>query len=61
VGKTTFLAHLLKARLDGGSLCGRKVTPGRALYVSEEPKKVWIKRRDAPGLTDSVHVLIKPF
>jgi AAA domain len=61
VGKTTFLAHLLKAACHGGEHCGQKVEPRKVLLVSEEHESRWAKRRDALGLTDNVYVRARPF
>jgi hypothetical protein len=60
-GKTTLLAHLLKAMEEGGEFCGRSVGKGQVLYVTEESENRWARRRDALGLVDNVHFLIRPF
>jgi len=60
-GKTTLLAHLLKAFEDGGEFCGRAVQPSRVLYVSEESEDRWARRRDQLMLTDNISFLLRPF
>jgi hypothetical protein len=61
IGKTTWLTYLLQALQLGGSFCGRAVRAGRTLYVTEESKSVWSKRRDALGLTDATELVVRPF
>ena len=53
-GKTTLLAHLLKAMESGGEVAC-PVVGGRALVVSEEGVTLWAKRRDLSDPTDPVH------
>jgi hypothetical protein len=60
-GKTTLLAHLLKALEAGGDFCGHSVVPGRVLYVTEESQKRWAKRRDRLGLKDHIEFQVRPF
>lgn len=60
-GKTTLIAHLLKALETGGLFCGQMVRPTRVLYATEEPESVWARRRDAIGFGDHVHFQIRPF
>ena len=60
-GKTTFLAHLLRAFQSGGSFCGQCVRPARVLYVTEEGEPRWAARRQALGLGDHVSFLVRPF
>jgi predicted ATP-dependent serine protease len=60
-GKTTLLTHLLKAHEAGGTFCGRALTPGSAVVVTEESPDEWAQRRNALGLTDAVRVLPRPF
>jgi hypothetical protein len=61
-GKTTLLAHLLRA-LDGGAteFCGQPVRRARALVVSEEGEELWATRRDEVGIGDHVSLICKPF
>jgi hypothetical protein len=59
-GKTTFLAHLLRALQDGDDFIGRPTEKCRTIYVTEESPALWLERRDAIGLTDSLHVLCRP-
>jgi hypothetical protein len=60
-GKTTLLAHLLRAFGDGGHFCGTEVRPARVLYVTEEHESLWAGRRDAVTFGDWVEFLIRPF
>jgi hypothetical protein len=60
-GKTTLLAHLLKALETGGTFCGQEVVASTVLYVSEERAGRWAARRDDIGIGDHVHFLIRPF
>src|SRR5215471_676043 len=60
-GKTTLLAHLLRALESGGDFCGRRAVPCRVLYVAEESESRWAQRRDAVGIADHVEFLIRPF
>jgi hypothetical protein len=63
-GKTTLVAHLLRA-LDpsgpGGTFAGGTVQPGRVLVVTEEGSQLWATRRDKLGLQDHVDVICRPF
>jgi hypothetical protein len=60
-GKTTFLAHVLKALGGDAPFVGLSVVPSRALVVSEEPAHLWTKRRDELGLKNHVEILCRPF
>jgi hypothetical protein len=60
-GKTTLLAHLLKALETGGSFCGLATMPSQVLYITEEHEGLWAERRDLVGIRDHVHFLIRPF
>lgn len=60
-GKTTLLAHLLRAFEQGGDFCGLRVAPSRVLYVTEESEHRWAGRRDALGLKDHLSFLVRPF
>jgi hypothetical protein len=60
-GKTTLLAHLLRAMGTGGPFLGLDLTPSKVLYVTEESEPRWAARRDALGLGDHVHFLVRPF
>ncbi|MGQ9556245.1 MAG: AAA family ATPase [Anaerolineae bacterium] len=60
-GKSTVIAHLLKAMAEGGEFCGAQVKRAMALVVSEEPASKWAARRDELGLNDNVHLLCRPF
>jgi hypothetical protein len=60
-GKTTLLAHLLRALEGDGDFCGQSVLASRVLYVSEEHESKWAERRDELGLKDHVHFILRPF
>jgi AAA domain len=60
-GKTTLLAHLLRALAAGGSFAGRSLMPGRAVVVTEEGTDVWRQRRDQLGISDRVELISRPF
>lgn len=60
-GKTTLLAHLLKAMESGGDFCGRETATGRILFVSEESEHRWAKRRDTLSLADNTSFIVRPF
>jgi hypothetical protein len=60
-GKTTLLAHLLKALESDGFFCGLRVRKGRVLYVTEEHESVWAERRDLLGLKDHIRFVLQPF
>ena len=59
-GKSTWLGFLLKALQHGHSFIGRKTQRCRALIVSEESEGLWIRRREALGLTDAVSLMCRP-
>lgn len=60
-GKSTLLAHLLRALGQGGDFLGLAVAPSKVLYVTEEPEDLWAERRDDLGITDDAHFQVKPF
>jgi hypothetical protein len=60
-GKTTLLAHLLRAFSTGGEFCGRQLSPARVLFVTEESENRWARRRDQLHLEDHLSFLIRPF
>jgi hypothetical protein len=60
-GKTTALAHFIKAKERGGILFGQAVRAGGVLLISEEPAHLWISRRDEMQLGDHVLTLLRPF
>jgi hypothetical protein len=60
-GKTTLLAHLLKALEHGGEFCGLACKPARVLYVSEESEGRWAARGLALGRPGNVAFLLRPF
>ncbi|QJW98615.1 AAA family ATPase [Frigoriglobus tundricola] len=61
VGKTTLLAHLLKACGQGGTFLGKPLKASKVLYISEEGERHWVRRRDALGLTNKVGFYVQPF
>jgi hypothetical protein len=60
-GKTTLLAHLLKATGTGASLAGLPVIKGNVLVIAEESARLWAGRRDKLGIGDNVLFDIRPF
>lgn len=52
-GKTTLLAHVVKAMEQGGHLVG-PIAKGRVLIVTEESRMLWNERRKKLGLGDHV-------
>lgn len=60
-GKTTFLAHLLRALAKGLSLGGLATTACRVLVITEESESIWKRRRDDLGLGDHVEIISRPF
>jgi hypothetical protein len=61
VGKTTLLAHLLRALEADGEFCGKRVSASKILYVSEEGEDGWARRRDELGLKDHIDFIVNPF
>ena len=60
-GKTTLLAHLLRAFEGEGLFCGLAVKGSRVLYISEEDESTWAERRDELGLKDHLEFIPRPF
>lgn len=60
-GKTTLIACLLRSMEAGGIFCGRELSPGRVLMVTEESEGRWARRRDALGLKDHIEFMVCPF
>jgi AAA domain/Bifunctional DNA primase/polymerase, N-terminal/Primase C terminal 1 (PriCT-1) len=60
-GKTTLLAHLLRALSAGGEFLGQPIRPARVLYISEEGERHWVRRRDDLALGDHVGFYLQPF
>jgi hypothetical protein len=60
-GKTTVLAHLLRALGSGEDFFGLEVARSRALVVTEENESLWAQRRDALGLGDHLRFFVRPF
>lgn len=60
-GKTTLLAHMLKAMEVGGEFCGQPLDAAKVLYVTEESESRWADRRDVLQLRDHCEFLIRPF
>jgi hypothetical protein len=61
-GKSTWLAHLVKA-LDGtaSEFAGQLVNPVKVLVISEEAERHWITRRDALDIGAHVFIMSRPF
>jgi hypothetical protein len=59
-GKTTLLAHLLKAIEADGRFIGQVVKPCKVLVITEEHEDEWAERRDVLGLKDHIDVLVRP-
>src|SRR5580765_1543020 len=60
-GKTTLLSVLLARMKTGGDLAGSRVSPARAVIVSEESPDHWLRRAAGLGLTDHVGWFCRPF
>ncbi len=60
-GKTTLLAHLLRAFGEGGTFCGQEVTPARVVVVTEESQALWAGRRDKLGFGNWCEFVLRPF
>lgn len=60
-GKTTLVAALLKHMESGGELAGKKVFPGKALVVTEEPPELWMERGEELDWGDHVHFIFPLF
>jgi hypothetical protein len=60
-GKSTLLSVLLARLKSGGVLAGLPVRAGRAVVVSEEPRKVWWDRGLKLDLAGHVHWFCRPF
>lgn len=60
-GKTTLLAHLLKALGDAGAFLGKPIKASKVLYVSEEGELHWVRRRDSLGFGDHAGFYLQPF
>lgn len=51
-GKTTMAAHMTRARLDGGTWLGERVTPAAVVYLSEQTPTSLRSTFDRAGLLD---------
>jgi bifunctional DNA primase/polymerase-like protein/AAA domain-containing protein/primase-like protein len=60
-GKTTLLAHLLRALATDGEFLGQPIRASRVLYVSEEGEQHWVRRRDDLGFGDHAAFYLQPF
>ena len=60
-GKTTLLAHLMKAFESDGDFCSLPLKSSKVLYVTEEDQSTWAERRDELGIGDHVGVVCRPF
>lgn len=59
-GKSTLLAHLIKAMQTGGDIAG-PVLAAKVLVITEEGSGLWARRRDDVGFGDHAHFEIRPF
>jgi hypothetical protein len=60
-GKSTWLAHVLKALGKGTDFCGMGTRKARALVVTEESEHRWHVRRQEVGFGDNTKFIIRPF
>jgi hypothetical protein len=60
-GKSTLLAHLVKALSSGQELAGLPMAAGRVLVVSEESASLWANRRDKLSIGDHAMFYVRPF
>jgi hypothetical protein len=60
-GKSTLLAHLIKAMGTGEDLANLSVAAGNVLVVSEEAAALWASRRDKLGIGDHALFYLRPF
>ena len=60
-GKTTLLSILLDRLGTGGLLAGSKVSPGKAVIVSEEDANLWEQRSQRLQFGEHVRWLCRPF
>ncbi len=60
-GKTTLLAHLLRALGAGGEFLGQPIRAAKVLYVSEEGELHWVRRRDNLTIGDHAGFYLQPF
>lgn len=61
MGKTTLLAALLARMGVGGELAGRRVSPGRAVVITEEGAGLWLQRFARHGIGDWASFAFAPF
>lgn len=59
-GKSTLLAHAIKAMEHGGDI-GVPVHPAKVLVVTEESEAIWAMRRDELSFGDHVSFVCRPF
>lgn len=60
-GKTTLLAHLLRALGSEGEFLGLPIKASKVLYVSEEGEAHWVRRRDDLKFGDHAGFYLQPF
>jgi hypothetical protein len=60
-GKTTMLAHLLRALENDCEFAGQEVKAARAIVISEEAELHWGIRRDDLQLGDHIDIMSRPF
>jgi len=59
-GKSTLIAHVLKAMQEQEELAGMLIKKSRVLIVSEESKTLWVIRREEMDLKTEVAILPRP-
>jgi Bifunctional DNA primase/polymerase, N-terminal/AAA domain len=57
-GKSTFLAHLLRAILEGGEFFGQQTTKTKAIWFTEQPPPTFAPLLQAAGLYDHPDLLV---
>jgi hypothetical protein len=57
-GKSTFLAHLVRAILDGAEFFGHPTTKARVLWFTEQPRPTFAPLLHAAGLYDHPDLLV---
>ncbi len=60
-GKSTLLAHLIRAMGKTGECIGGEIFPAKVLYISEESPGHWKRRRDELQIDRHVEMIFKPF
>lgn len=60
-GKTTLLAHMLRAMESGGLFLDQQIKRAKVLYVTEESESRWAERVAQHSLCDLTEFQIRPF